>query len=105
MVVVPGTLERLVERGHQLRGLDRCGLLGFRAERAFSVAREECQGIRVVSQLLNRELSDGICLGVQIEQPEAAEVAGQHPPRNLRVGKIVDVVERLLFGRDEILTR
>ncbi|MBN9178898.1 MAG: hypothetical protein J0I43_16235 [Microbacterium sp.] len=101
----PCSNHSAAKRGHQLRGFDRSGLLSLRSERALPVAGKEREDICLVAQLLDQELLNGVRVGVQVKEPEAVEVAGKYPPRNLGVGKIIDVVQRLLLGCDEIFPR
>nr|WP_242087789.1 hypothetical protein [Microbacterium lacticum] len=105
VIVVSRILEGLVQRRHQLRGLDGRGLLRLRPERALTVASKEGEAVRVVPQLSERELLHPVVLSVEVEQAEPVKVTREDPTRNLRVREIVDVVEGLLLGRDEIFTR
>ena len=102
MIVVPRPLEGLVEGGHQLCRFDRRRLLRLRSKGALTVPGEEGEHVSAIPHLGQGELLHTLAFSVQIEQTEPAEVARDYPPRNLRVGQVVDVVERLLLSRDEI---
>ena len=112
MVAVAGTVQGLVEVGHDAGGSNRGLLLLARTDLDHAVASEELQVVDVIGKLGKFELRvPGISrtvrclLTVEIDDADATEVADDEEAWSFDVREIVDVIERLLLGLVQVLTR
>ena len=112
VVAVARPVQGLVEVGHDAGGPNRGLLLLARTDLNHAVSSEELQVVDMIGKLGESKLrAPGIfrtvsChLTVEIDDPDASEVADDEEARSLDVGEIVDVIESLLLGLVEILPR
>ena len=112
VIAVTRPVQGLVEVGHDAGGPNRGLLLFARTDLDHAVASEELQVVDMIGELGESKLcAPGISrtvscqLTVEIDDPDASEVADDEEARSLNVGEIVDVIKSLLLGLVEILPR
>ena len=112
VIAVTRPVQGLVEVGHDAGGPNRGLLLLARTDLNHSVSGEELQVVDVIGKLGESKLrAPGISrtvscyLTVEIDDPNAAEVADDEETWSLDVSEVVDVIESLLLSPIEVLPR